>query len=855
MNKRKITKLIFLAGVAVSTISAAPTIISHANTLNNINIYNQEQSNVHLQKAVITRRVAIMNNGKIVGYANAYDMAVIQSHNGNTYNVVTEFGLIGTVNKNDLLIVQNDEQDKLITLNEQEHVIHVTTDLHLRSEASANSSIITNLKEGTNLNVIGRQGQWLKVSVNGYTGFVFGDFVQNGFVNTSTQNFQQSNQKIDSTINSSKGQIVNPEVKITPSYNSNQSQPGVIQQSPNVKTEINSNTNNPTPIIKPEVKPESHKTSPEVKPEVKPDTHKTSPEVKPEVKPDTHKSTPEVKPEVKPESHKTSPEVKPEVKPDTHKTSPEVKPEVKPDTHKTSPEVKPEVKPDTHKTSPEVKPEVKPDTHKSTPEVKPEVKPDTHKTSPEVKPESHKTSPEVKPEVKPDTHKTSPEVKPEVKPESHKTSPEVKPEVKPDTHKSTPEVKPEVKPESHKTSPEVKPEVKPDTHKTSPEVKPEVKPDTHKTSPEVKPEVKPDTHKTSPVVKPVNNTPKIMPGQIIPTYSAVVIPNTATVRSAPSTNPSYESILGLVKKGNIVQVISRINGWYEIEFGGSVGYIRPDFVNTNGANIPTAKSVANKANTITVNANYPNTMKKYVAGELKEFDAIHGNKLTKSQLESYSKQLSTAINPKAADTMFEFLEINKFRNVNVDELNAALENMGVFKGQGQAFVNAAKKYGMDPIYLLSQSILETNHGHSNFANGITIDSIQHITKNKEGKIIKITNEKLSKPVTVYNFFGIGAYNSDPNYALTYAYNHGWFTPADAIEGGAKMLHDDYLYNEVKQVTPYEIRYINGTNDQMWHQYSSDIQYAQTLGELIKQYSYLYNSNDTFTFGIPKFQES
>ena len=547
---------------------------------------------------------------------------------------------------------------------------------------------------------------------------------------------------------------------------------------------------------------------------------------------------------VKPESHKTSPEVKPEVKPESHKTSPEVKPEVKPDTHKTSPEVKPEVNPDTNKFTPEVKPVVKPESHKTSPEVKPEVKP-----------ESHKTSPEVKPEVKPESHKTSPEVKPEVKPDTHKTSPEVKPEVKPDTHKSTPEVKPEVKPESHKTSPEVKPEVKPDTHKTSPEVKPEVKPESHKTSPEVKPEVKPESHKTSPEVKPVNNTPKVIPGQIIPTYSAVVIPNTATVRSAPSTNPSYESILGLVKKGDIVQVISRINGWYEIEFGGSVGYIRPDFVNTNGANIPTAKSVANKANTITVNANYPNTMKKYVAGELKEFDAIHGNKLTKSQLESYSKQLSTAINPKAADTMFEFLEINKFRNVNVDELNSALENMGVFKGQGQAFVNAAKKYRMDPIYLLSQSILETNHGHSNFANGITIDSIQHITKNKEGKIIKITNEKLSKPVTVYNFFGIGAYNSDPNYALTYAYNHGWFTPADAIEGGAKMLHDDYLYNEVKQVTPYEIRYINGTNNQMWHQYSSDIQYAQTLGELIKQYSYLYNSNDTFTFGIPKFQQS
>ena len=35
---------------------------------------------------------------------------------------------------------------------------------------------------------------------------------------------------------------------------------------------------------------------------------------------------------------------------------------------------------------------------------------------------------------------------------------------------------------------------------------------------------------------------------------------------------------------------------------------------------------------------------------------------------------------------------------------------------------------------------------------------------------------------VYNYFGIGAYDWNPNYAITYARNRGWTTPKGIIGG-------------------------------------------------------------------------
>ena len=58
--------------------------------------------------------------------------------------------------------------------------------------------------------------------------------------------------------------------------------------------------------------------------------------------------------------------------------------------------------------------------------------------------------------------------------------------------------------------------------------------------------------------------------------------------------------------------------------------------------------------------------------------------------------------------LLQFLRIDQFRSFNVDGLNKFLQNKGVLHNQAQAIYDAAKYYNIDPIFLVSQSIHETN---------------------------------------------------------------------------------------------------------------------------------------------------
>ena len=57
---------------------------------------------------------------------------------------------------------------------------------------------------------------------------------------------------------------------------------------------------------------------------------------------------------------------------------------------------------------------------------------------------------------------------------------------------------------------------------------------------------------------------------------------------------------------------------------------------------------------------------------------------------------------------------------------------------------------------------------------------------------------------VYNYFGIGAYDNNPNNAISFARGRGWTTPAKAIIGGAKFVRQDYINKG--QNTLYRMRW-------------------------------------------------
>lgn len=171
-------------------------------------------------------------------------------------------------------------------------------------------------------------------------------------------------------------------------------------------------------------------------------------------------------------------------------------------------------------------------------------------------------------------------------------------------------------------------------------------------------------------------------------------------------------------------------------------------------------------------------------------------------------------------------DLNNFISSNSKGAN------GILAGQGQAFINASKQYGVNEVYLLCHAILETGWGTSQLSTGWTYnDEIPsgHAPVNAapDGK-------------TYYNFFGIGAVDNDPLWGgrIT-AIKNGWDTPEKAIIGGAKWIASstNYLNNQWSQNTLYKMRwnYFQAAKDgSVWHQYATAKHWATGIAKIINQ---------------------
>ncbi|HDJ7391416.1 TPA: glucosaminidase domain-containing protein [Staphylococcus aureus] len=174
-------------------------------------------------------------------------------------------------------------------------------------------------------------------------------------------------------------------------------------------------------------------------------------------------------------------------------------------------------------------------------------------------------------------------------------------------------------------------------------------------------------------------------------------------------------------------------------------------------------------------------------------------------------QTSSAMNVKriweSNTQCYQMLNLGKYQGVSVSALNKILKGKGTLNNQGKAFAEACKNHSINEIYLIAHAFLESGYGTSNFANG------------KDG---------------VYNYFGIGAYDNNPNYAMTFARNKGWTSPAKAIMGGASFVRKDYINKG--QNTLYRIRW--NPKNPATHQYATAIEWCQhqasTIAKLYKQ---------------------
>lgn len=144
-------------------------------------------------------------------------------------------------------------------------------------------------------------------------------------------------------------------------------------------------------------------------------------------------------------------------------------------------------------------------------------------------------------------------------------------------------------------------------------------------------------------------------------------------------------------------------------------------------------------------------------------------------------------------------DLSIMNTITIDQMNKIIDywdkcNGGnsPFKGNGEIFINAAKETGLDPVYILAHAGIESAWGTSYYA----------------------TN--------YHNYFGIGAFDSDPDNAINYSNNE----MKQGIIEGAKWIKENY-YNQ-GQTSLYSMRYNNG-----YHEYCTSTTWVKSITDIIQ----------------------
>lgn len=270
--------------------------------------------------------------------------------------------------------------------------------------------------------------------------------------------------------------------------------------------------------------------------------------------------------------------------------------------------------------------------------------------------------------------------------------------------------------------------------------------------------------------------------------------------------------------------------------------------------------------------------------------------------------LNPANFPQDSGSFYQFLRLDQPSGLSVDTLNQVVAGNGVLDGQGQAFYDAARTYNVNEVYLVSHAFLESGRGTSYLAavtwydpdedmvyylddsgkawvstyrdsagvkhqNVYFADEAHRTTFADDFPYAQQTNTSgvdfwTAHPhaAHVYNFFGIGAVDSNPSNGGRYAYEHGWTSPYEAIMGGAKFISATYLaagedtlsgqntlYKMLYHPEQAVLNYQNGSYEKPWHEYATAIAWASDQTELI---TYIYKNyvsdNVNMTFEVPRY---
>lgn len=262
------------------------------------------------------------------------------------------------------------------------------------------------------------------------------------------------------------------------------------------------------------------------------------------------------------------------------------------------------------------------------------------------------------------------------------------------------------------------------------------------------------------------------------------------------------------KPGAHLNVISIDGEWAKVLWEGNVIYVHSDYLTAVGKQVAEVKQNASE--------------KKDLSEEKSEVPEASGDYNQQGESIDGYKQHSKdyAVSHRGN---YKHLKLNKYRGVDVNKINEVLNShcASPFKNKGGAFVAAAKKYNIDPVYFISQAMLESGWGR------------HCVMGHDDGG-------------TYYNISGVNANDSNPHGgALSYAKSHGWNSVEAAVNGTARFVAKDYIHSDkYGQDTLYKFVH---PPKYSWHQYCTSDDYEEQVSSIMRMFDKAYTNDDTFEY--------
>ncbi|WP_200874179.1 N-acetylglucosaminidase [Serratia sp. DD3] len=194
--------------------------------------------------------------------------------------------------------------------------------------------------------------------------------------------------------------------------------------------------------------------------------------------------------------------------------------------------------------------------------------------------------------------------------------------------------------------------------------------------------------------------------------------------------------------------------------------------------------------------------------------------------------VSTYITPKPFEEtvnsdMFQYMILNSYIGISKEAIATALKGKGILAGKEDCFIEAAKTYNVNEMYLVAHAIVETNHGRSTLATG------------------SLFNGRL-----YYNMYGVGAVDgvAVPE-GTRFAAQQNWDTPERAIIGGAQFASREYFLRG--QDTLYKMRW--NPDSPATHQYATAVNWAETQSGIIYKMA-IKSPDSVIYFDFPIYAE-